>query len=388
MDTPIRVGMIGIGQQGLNHLRVLGKLQEEGLVKVVALCDISEENLSESEIRRYVAGWDGGALRTYTDTDRMFREEDMDALYMAIPPGCHNGEMIRAVQAGIHVFAEKPMSLYLSEAMEMDRAIQTAGVLSTVGFQSRYDPRHEAARAFLADKRMVMVTMVSNGSLESHSVKHTPTERMGGPRNRVWAANYEWSGSTVVEAGIHQVDLMRSWCGDIEWVQGTYVHRDPGDVQDGGNNPYGYTVTFGFEGGAVGNLIITRLRRVYSGDGYQSILWDHGQLRFEGDGLMAYYYEGPYPPSERPPIEAIRHPMAIGAGVSSLEAINRAFVEAVITGDPGKVKSTFHSSMNSLAAVLAANASDQLKGERIYLDLFTESPRYERFRQKPCVDNN
>ena len=383
MDTPIRVGMIGIGQQGLNHLRILWKLQEEGLARIVGLCDVSEENLSESKIGRYVQGFESKVLRTYTDADRMFREEEMDALYVAIPPGRHDGEIVRAAQRGIHVFAEKPMSLYLDEAMEMDRAIRRGGVLSTVGFQSRYDPRHEAARLFLTDKRMVMVTGVSSGSLEGHSVKHTPTERMGGPGNRVWAANTEWSGSTVVEAGIHQVDLMRSWCGDIEWVQGTYVHRDPEDIQDGGDNPYGYAVTFGFERGAVGNLIIARLRRVYYGDGYQSILWDHGQLRFEGNGLVAYYYEGPYPPSERPPMEAIRHPIAVKPGIGSLEAINRAFAEAVITGDSGKVKSTFHSSMNSLAAVLAANASDRLKGERIYLDEFMGSPRYERFRQKP-----
>lgn len=375
--------MIGIGQQGLNHLRVLWKMQDEGLIHIVALCDIAEENLSESKIRRHVDGFEGRSTRTYRDAGRMFREEGMDVLYVAIPPGCHNGEIIRAAQAGIHVFAEKPMSLYLDEAMEMDQAIRRAGVLSTVGFQSRYDPRHEAVQAFLADKRMVMITVVSNGSLEGHSVKHTPTERMGGPSNRVWAASYEWSGSTVVEAGIHQVDLMRSWCGDIEWVQGTYVHRDPEDIQDGGNNPYGYTVTFGFRGGGVGNLIITRLRKVYSGDGYRSILWNHGQLRFEDDGLVAYYYDGPYPPSERPEIEAIRHPIPTRTGTSPLEAINRTFVETVITGDSGKVKSTFHSSMNSLAGVLAANASDQLKGERIYLDSFMGDPRYERFRQRP-----
>ncbi len=59
MDTPIRVGMIGIGQQGFNHLRVLWKMRDEGLVKIVALCDIWEENLSESKIKRYVAGFEG-----------------------------------------------------------------------------------------------------------------------------------------------------------------------------------------------------------------------------------------------------------------------------------------------------------------------------------------
>jgi hypothetical protein len=142
-------------------------------------------------------------------------------------------------------------------------------------------------------------------------------------------------------------------------------------------------VTFGLKGGALGNLIITRLRRTYWGDGYRGILWDHGHLRFEEDGLAAYYYDGPYPPSARPSVEDLRHPIPEEPGRSALEGIHRAFMDAVITGDPGKVKSTFHSSMNSLAAVLAANASDQLKGERIYLDSFMADPRYERFRQKP-----
>ncbi|MBM3264130.1 MAG: Gfo/Idh/MocA family oxidoreductase [candidate division Zixibacteria bacterium] len=53
-----------------------------------------------------------------------------DAIYFCIPPGVHNGEVIRASRTGIHVFVEKPMSLYYDEAVDMDRAIRETGVVS------------------------------------------------------------------------------------------------------------------------------------------------------------------------------------------------------------------------------------------------------------------
>ena len=70
-------------------------------------------------------------------------------LYVCIPPNVHNGEVIRAAQAGIHLFVEKPMSLYLDEALAMRKAIADAGVFSAVGFQQRFDTRHEAVKYFL-----------------------------------------------------------------------------------------------------------------------------------------------------------------------------------------------------------------------------------------------
>ena len=291
--------------------------------------------------------------------------------------------MIAAARAGVHIFAEKPQSLYMDEALEMGAAIREAGVISAVGFQRRYEAQSEAAHAFLADKRMVMVTRVANGALESHSVKHTPTGEMGGPVDRVWAKNAAWSGTTVVEAGIHDTDLMRYWCGDIAWVQAAYVPRDADDVEDGGDNPYAYAVTYGFKDGGIGNLLISRLRKVYHSDGYQAILWDHGHLKLERDGLVAYSYDGPYPPESRPDAEQVRHPVPTPSRRDSTEAINRAFVEAVAKGQEDGIRSTFDGSMNSLGAVLAANVSHERGGERIDLEAFAMSPVYADYRRKP-----
>ncbi|MBI4530745.1 MAG: Gfo/Idh/MocA family oxidoreductase [Candidatus Latescibacteria bacterium] len=380
MVDRIKIGIVGIGQRGLQHLGTLLWIEH---AEVVALCDPFPENLEEEKIRRYIPDFEVGSIKRYTVFDEMLRESHLDAVYFCVPPGLHDGELLRAAERGIHIFAEKPMSLFLDEALAMERAIREAGVIAAVGFQLRYDSRYTAIKEFLRDKRMVMITVIGNGALEGHSVKHTKTEILGGPPNRVWTANFAWSGSTVVEAGIHPLDLMRYWVGDVVWTQASYVHRDPQDIVDGGDNPYAYAVTFGFTCGMVGNLLTTKLRRTFYGDSYQHIVWDHGYLKVEADGPVAYYYTGPYPPPGPVDPASLRHPLTVPPPSDTTLAINEAFVNAVATQDEGLLRSRFSDGMNSLTAVLAANASDQLNGERISLREFLEGERYAAFRRKP-----
>ena len=379
MKHTVRVGLVGIGQRGLQHLDALWKIPA---AQVTALCDPFADNLAEDKIKKYVDGFCLDGIDTFARFADLL-VADVDAIYFCIPPGRHQGEVIAAAERGKHVFVEKPVSLFLDEAIEMHRAIDRAGVLATVGFQQRHDHWHSTMKDFLATKRLVMMTVVTNGSLESHSVKHTHTGEIGGPQNRVWAANLAWSGSTVVEAGIHPLDLMRYWAGDVAWTEARYMHRDPDDIEDGGDNPNGYSVTFGFDSGAIANLILTRLRKTFWGDSYQDIVWDRGHLKIEAEGPVAYYYDGPYPPADRIDPAALRHPLATGARNDSNLAINQAFVDAVCRGSKEPLLNTFSSSMNSLAAVLAANVSDQLDGRRVVLDELLESEEYAPFRKKP-----
>ncbi|MCS5611684.1 MAG: Gfo/Idh/MocA family oxidoreductase [Candidatus Poribacteria bacterium] len=382
ITSPIRVGVVGLGQRGLQHLKVLWKLQQEGIVHIITLIDTYADNLAEDKISQHVDGFRLGQIYTSTDFFGTLKSISLDALYFAIPPSIHKGEIVSSAQAGIHIFAEKPMSLYLNEVVEMEQEIASNGVIATVGFQQRYDSRFEAAQRFLSDKEIVMISMIMNSTLEAHSVKHTHTEKQGGPINRIWTSNYQWSGSTVVEAGIHQVDLMRYWAGDIAWVEANYVDRDSSDIVDGGDNPYAYQVTFGFASGTIGNLILSRLRKVFYTDNYNSILWTHGHLKFEPDGVAAYHYEGAYPPDQTPSQEEIRHLLPLAGQRNATEEISRAFFNAIATGDKQVLRSTFSSGMNSLVAVLGANLSHQLNGQRIYLDELLTNSEFEWFRQK------
>jgi len=378
----VGIGLVGLGQRGLQHLRALWQIDG---AEVVALCDPFPENLAAEKLAGFVDGFELGSIHATTDFGEFAKTDGLDAVYFSIPPNRHAGELVTAARAGLHIFAEKPVSLYLDEAAEMDAAIGEAGVIATVGFQQRHDRWHETVRDFLVDKRLVMATSVSAGALESHSVKHTRTEELGGPGNRVWAASAAWSGTTVVESGIHRLDLMRYWAGDVAWVRADYVHRDPDDIVDGGDNPYAYSVTFGFAGGMVLNLILSRLRRTFFGDGYDDVAWDHGHLKMEADGPVAYYYEGPHPPEARPGREDLRHRLQVGERGDSTLAINQCFIDAVASNDESILRNTFHSSMNSHAAVLGANISDRLGGRKIHLDELMAADEFAAYRAKPAL---
>ena len=378
----VRIAILGLGQRGLQHLAALWKIDD---ADVVALCDPFPENLGEAKIQGFVDGFAMGDIKTHTKFADLFGAGGFDALYLCMPPNLHRGELVTAARAGVHIFAEKPVTLYYDEAVEMEAACREAGVIATVGFQQRHDHRHEAIRDFLRDKRLVMGTMVGNGTLESHSVKHTRTEELDGPGNRVWAASAAWSGTTVVESGIHKLDLLRYWAGDVGWTRADYVHRDADDVEDGGDNPYAYSVTFGFECGLVFNMMMARLRKTFYGDGYDGLMWDHGHVKIEDGEPVAYYYEGPYPPppDQRPTPDTLRHVLPGPAARDSTLHINQSFVEAIAHDDPGRLRNTFTSSMNSHAAVLAANVSDQLGGRKIDLAEFATADEYAEFRRKP-----
>ena len=383
MTRPVRVALMGLGQRGLQHLRALWNLQERGEVKLTTLADAFASNLDQSKISNYVEGFRADGIVLTTDFDELLAQEQ-DALYICIPPNLHAGEVLRAARAGLHLFVEKPMSLFLDEALEMEAVIRETGVISTVGFQQRFDGRHEAIYNLLRDgKRPLMACYTFHGPLEGHNVKHHQTELHGGPRNRIWTANRAWSGMTVVEGGIHLLDLWRYWFGDVEWVQAHYQHRPQDEIYDDADNPYTYSVQFGFAGGAIGSLTLSRLRKVYASHMDHQVLWTEGRAEIADDGVTIYQYDGPYPPSQPPAQEAFRKLLFQGRGGDDTFAISEMFVQAISEGRPDLIRSPFSEAMNSLAAVLGANVSDELGGARVNVDELLYSTRFAAYRRKP-----
>ena len=383
MTQPVRVALMGLGQRGLQHLKSLWALQAQGAVRLSALADAFTANLAADKIRNYVDGYRPEGILHTTRFEELLSQE-LDVLYVCIPPNVHSGEVVRAAQSGLHLFVEKPMSLYLDEALEMEAAIDEAGVLSTAGFQQRFDGRHEAVhRHFLEGRRPLMASYTYHGPLEGHNVKHHQTERHGGPGNRVWTANRAWSGMTVVEGGIHLLDLWRYWFGDVEWVQAHYQHRPDDEVIDGADNPYTYSALFGFAGGAVGTMTLSRLRKVYADFMDHQVLWTEGRAEICWEGVTMYEYDGPYPPSQPPPQGAVTKTLYEGRGGDDTFAISKVFMRAIAENRPELIRSPFGDAMNSLAAVIGANVSDELGGERVYVDQLLNADRFAAFRQKP-----
>lgn len=384
MSTPLKVAIVGIGQRGLQHLENLVELQDQEVVKIQALIDPFGDNLLESNIQNKIPKYSQRDYHLYTDFQEFLKIDDVDAVWFSIPPNQHQNEIVQTAKKGISIFAEKPQSLFLDQVKDMAEAIQKNNVNSIVGFQMRYDPWYQEVKSYLSDKWVASITMFNGGGIEAHGTKYTHTEKLGGPENRIWTANRLWSGTSMVEAGIHQTDLMRFWTNeDIKWVQSAYTERPQNLHQDEGNNPIAYHVTYGFNNGGIANLIFIRPANVMYHERFDYILTTHSLLKFEED-LVAY---GKYDPSIKSNTRTVlaTGPHLEPMGKQNTFEISKAFAESIATNNPTLRLTSFQNSINSLSAVLAANASNKLHGERINLEDFYNHPKYSEFRKIPST---
>ncbi|MBC8453138.1 MAG: Gfo/Idh/MocA family oxidoreductase [Chloroflexi bacterium] len=388
MAGPLRVGLVGVGQRGLQHLNAMVSMQSDEIVQLTALADPYSENLEESKISGFVDGYSPAGITMFDSADAMIESGLVDAIWFVIPPNQHKGEIERAAERGIAIFAEKPQSLFLDDIISQDAAITKAGVPSTVGFQMRHDRGYTDIHNYLSDKWVAAMTMIAEGAVEGHGVKHTHTEEQGGPANRVWTANRAWSGTSVVEAGIHQTDIMRYWSNDdVEWVRATYTNR-PDELHDTeGDNPIAYTVTYGMKKGGVASIIFTKPARSYYNGRFDVIIHTHGTIKLEDD-FVDSTFDGDWPPEQNPTIDQVRKVISKGPhntamGKESTLGIGKSFATSIAESKPENRLNSFSSSINSLASVLAANISNDLDGEKIVIDEFINDDKYAKYRVNP-----
>ncbi|WMJ72368.1 Gfo/Idh/MocA family oxidoreductase [Cytophagaceae bacterium ABcell3] len=83
---------------------------------------------------------------SYEEFDRLADNEDIDVVYLALPPALHPEFAKKAFQAGKHVIVEKPMAPTVEEAKEMLEARDEAGKMMSVGYRVHFDPYHQEVK--------------------------------------------------------------------------------------------------------------------------------------------------------------------------------------------------------------------------------------------------
>src|SRR5262245_32513537 len=168
-STPfrLRVGVVGCGLVAqVMHLHYLAELQDR--FEVAALCDLSPEALDH-------AGRTFPAARRFSDW-REAIAEPLDAVFV-LTPGSHAPVAIASAEAGLHVFAEKPMCFSVDEGHEMIAAAERADVRLMVGYMKRYDPAYEDLRARLVPSEIRLARVTTLESPLEPYVQHYPLRR-------------------------------------------------------------------------------------------------------------------------------------------------------------------------------------------------------------------
>jgi predicted dehydrogenase len=146
----IGIAVIGVGGMGSGHLGGLVKRATADNLQVRAVCDVYQRRLSRAMT---TAGCEGDR-----DYRRVLDRKDLDAVLIATPDHWHAKIAIDAMDAGKHVYVEKPMTHTVDQALALRSAVKRTGKVLEVGPQATGDDGYWQAHEAIKTDRIGKVT--------------------------------------------------------------------------------------------------------------------------------------------------------------------------------------------------------------------------------------
>ena len=194
---PLRIAMVGTGHRGTGMwgrdvVRTYGEK-----VKFVGLCDINPGRLEFARTHMNVDS------PVFTDFDEMLKKTSPEVVIVTTVDATHNYFIVKALDAGIDVITEKPLTTDEVKLKEILDAERRSGKKVIVTFNYRYSPHRSKIKELLMQRRIGQVTSVDfNWYLD---VYH------GADYFRRWHRLREKSGTLLVHKSTHHFDLLNWW---------------------------------------------------------------------------------------------------------------------------------------------------------------------------------
>lgn len=310
-----KVGIIGCGGIGGYHLSSLKRMED---VKICAACDV-DENRAKHVAEKYEA-------TPYTSYYDMFEKEQLDAVFIGVPPYAHTDIELVSCQAKVPFFVQKPVALTLDRLTEVAEAVEATGLITACGFQDRYLDVVDGVKDYIADKQVGQFT----GTW------------MGGIPGVFWWRVKALSGGQMIEQTVHIFDMARYLFGEVESIvafggKGIVKGWPNYDVEDFS------TALLKFKSGVVGTIHSACYLEGHGKAGME-VITDKGRVDYHLRSKSVYYTPGK---------EAVEQPHANN---NDFECI-RTFIEAVQTKDASKIRSPYSDGAKSCALVIAGDMS-------------------------------
>jgi myo-inositol 2-dehydrogenase / D-chiro-inositol 1-dehydrogenase len=217
---------VGSGFIAGRHLGALATMPE---VDVVAVAD--------PVVERAAVAADRLGARSYDDGLALLAAEDLDAVWLCVPPFAHGPLEQAALARQLPFFVEKPLAVDLAAAQAVADAVRAQDLPTAVGYHWRYLDVVQKSRALLDGRPPQLVL--------GQWLDATP----GAP----WWSRRDRSGGQLVEQTTHLFDLARLLCGEVESVCAAEatLQRDKWPDAD---VPTSSTVLMRFRSGAIGSI--------------------------------------------------------------------------------------------------------------------------------------
>jgi myo-inositol 2-dehydrogenase/D-chiro-inositol 1-dehydrogenase len=185
----VKIGVAGLGRLGKIHARNLA-FKIPG-AELTAACSLLESELAYAKNELNVQD-------CYTNYDEMLAKADIQAVAIVTSSGEHCKQLAAALDAGKHVFCEKPLGITVDECFAAEKAVEKhPEKVFLLGFMRRFDPSYVYAKAKIED-----------GAIgEPYLVKATGVDPLKYIEGALKFA--KTSGGLFIDMAIHDIDLMR-----------------------------------------------------------------------------------------------------------------------------------------------------------------------------------
>lgn len=210
----VRWGIVGCGD--VTEIKSGPAVMNRGETSRVVACMRRDAAKAEDYAKRH------NVERWYTDVDALITDEEVNAVYIATPPGSHC-ELARSVAAaGKACYVEKPMARTFGECRQMVEAFRAADRPLLVAYYRRCLPRFVEAKRLIEAGRLGRITGI-----------HYEMQRLSLPgHDHGWRTDPILSGGGLfLDLGSHLLDLFDFLLGPLTDVHGVAAAHD-GDVED------------------------------------------------------------------------------------------------------------------------------------------------------------
>ncbi len=203
----INVAIIGFGGIAkAAHLNPYLQLQKDGILNLVAVCDVCPErfeekaeiNIGESDLML------DETVNKYTNYKEMLEKESIDMVDICLPTYLHAEATIYALNAGCHVLCEKPMSLNFELCQNMINAANKNGKKLMIGQCLRFFNIYNYLREIVVNK--------TYGDVKGGIFFRSSAPPIWGWEN--WFLDYEKSHGCITDMHIHDIDMVRYTFGE------------------------------------------------------------------------------------------------------------------------------------------------------------------------------
>lgn len=221
-NNVVTVGIIGPGGMGMNHLRMLANRKD---VRITYVCDVDQTRLAGAA--NHISAATGTQPQAIEDMRVILDDPAVDAVFIATPDHWHAPASILALDAGKHVYVEKPCCHNIREGRLMAEAVARSGKVLQVGTQSRSGaPLIEAVQRLREGEIGEILVAKAWNSQRRRSIGKTqpsqPPENLNfdlwvGPAEMVpyrsnilhgiWRWWYDFGCGDIGNDGVHDIDV-------------------------------------------------------------------------------------------------------------------------------------------------------------------------------------